>query len=167
MDAFSLAITIGTIIKAKKSQLILSSSVGIFHFFMPMIGNLVGHIFTRALHLESHFLSFVIFTYIAIMMFKDYKEEKREIFKMSVISIILFAFGVSLDSFGVGFALDLDIYRMIKSSLVFSITSFLFTLVGLLLGNKLHKLLGNYSVLLGSIIMFILALINFCQFLLL
>ena len=42
MDAFSLAIAYGTNNIEKKKILILSISVGLFHFFMPVLGSLIG-----------------------------------------------------------------------------------------------------------------------------
>ena len=38
LDAFSLAIIYGTVLKEKRTILILSLAVGIFHFFMPFLG---------------------------------------------------------------------------------------------------------------------------------
>ena len=42
MDAFSLAIIYGTLGLDKKMSNLLSLMVGSFHFFMPILGNLIG-----------------------------------------------------------------------------------------------------------------------------
>lgn len=165
MDAFSLALSFGTLSLSRKMNFILSSTVGVFHFFMPVLGTLLGVIFINKLHIEAHFLSAIIFAYIAFVMFKDFREEKTESIKLSIVGILIFALGVSLDSFGVGFALHLSGINLVKSALTFTVVSFCFTFIGLNLGKKLSSLVGVYSVLVGSIIMFILAVINFCQFL--
>ena len=44
MDAFSLALVYGLLIYSKKRKLLLSIIVGIYHFFMPLIGMLFGNI---------------------------------------------------------------------------------------------------------------------------
>lgn len=164
MDAFSLALSIGTISLEPKKSLFLSSVVGIFHFFMPIIGSFFGLVFISHLHVDAHFLSGVIFLYIAILMFKDYKEDESESFKLSLVGVIIFAFGVSLDSFGVGFALNSFGDAKFIAPLVFTIVSFLFTFAGLTLGKKLNSLIGSYSILFGASIMTILSIINFLNF---
>lgn len=164
MDAFSLALSVGTISLSAKSSLVLSMVVGIFHFFMPIIGSYFGLLFVTHLHVDSHFLSGIIFLYIAILMFKDFKEGDETSLKLSVLGIIVFALGVSLDSFGVGFALNSYGNSKILAPFIFSIVSFSFTFLGLSLGKRLNKLIGKYSVLFGASIMTILSIINFVNF---
>lgn len=166
MDAFSLALSFGTLVSNRKTRIIVSSTVGVFHFFMPLLGSFVGTLFMKNLNVQADFLEGIIFLYIALVMFKDFKSDSEETFNIGLIGILLFALGVSLDSFGVGFALNEVILKMIKCSMTFAITSFLFTFTGMNLGNKLNSLVGKYSILIGASIMFILSLINFCQFLL-
>lgn len=164
MDAFSLALSFGTLGIKRKTQVVISSVVGVFHFFMPIFGTLAGVIFTRTTHLDGDFIESVIFLYIAILMFKDFRSEEREKLDISIIGILIFALGVSLDSFGVGFALNYEISEMFACSCVFAIISASFTLAGLMLGEKLNHLVGKYSILIGAVIMSVLSLINFCQF---
>lgn len=164
MDAFSLALSIGTLKFPKKIVFGLASLVGIFHFVMPMIGTFLSTIFVRSIHVDVHMLSGIIFLYIAILMFKDFKKED-EVFKLSILGALLFAIGVSLDSLCVGFALQLDWISGIRSFLIFSIFSAGFTYLGLSLGGVLNSLVGEYSVLVGAAIMAILGILNFCQFL--
>jgi putative Mn2+ efflux pump MntP len=44
MDAFSLSLAYGTISLSKKEIRLLSFIVGIYHFFMPILGMLLGKI---------------------------------------------------------------------------------------------------------------------------
>lgn len=164
MDAFSLALSFGTISLEAKTSLFLSSVVGIFHFFMPILGSFFGLLFVTHCHVDAHFLSGIIFLYIAVLMFKDYREGDEENFKLSLLGIIIFAFGVSLDSFGVGFALNSFGGSRFVAPAVFSLVSFSFTFAGLTLGRKLNSLIGSYSVLFGASIMTILAILNFIHF---
>lgn len=163
MDAFSLALSLGTLSFSLKTRLGLSSLTGAFHFFMPLLGTILGSVFVESLHLDVHMLSFAIFFYIAIVMFKDFKTGETVNFKLSIIGAFIFAFGVSLDSFGVGVALQLTEFEMFASFLTFTFMSFSFTFLGLNLGHRLNSLVGEYSVLLGSIIMMMLALFNLLQ----
>lgn len=166
MDAFSLALSIGTLSLPKGSFMKLSTIVGVFHFFMPLLGSLVGSLFIKYFHVDGHLLSSVIFFYIAIMMFKDFINDEVEEIDINIFGMIIFAFGVSLDSFGVGVALQRKFSNLLVSFAIFTISSFSFTYIGLKLGSLLNNLVGKYSILLGSSIMIILAIINLCQFLL-
>ncbi len=165
MDAFSVALSLGTLSISQKKCLHLSLCVGAFHFFMPIIGSIIGTVFVRNLHVESHFLSGIIFLYIAIEMIKDFKNDENTEFDLSIVGILLFALGVSLDSFGVGFTISLDVDTIIRCSLTFATFSAVITYIGLTLGKKLKSWVGNYSILIGAVIMVILSIINFCKFL--
>lgn len=165
MDAFSLALSIGTLGFGKKVNLALAGCVGVFHFIMPALGTFLGGIFLRKIGVDVHILSGAIFLYIATMMFKDFKKED-EVFKLSLLGALVFAFGVSLDSFGVGFALQLPLIEAAKSFSIFTLCSAGFTYLGLNLGMYLNSLVGDYSILIGAVIMTILGILNFCQFLL-
>ena len=166
MDAFSLALSIGTLNFPSKINVGLSSLVGAFHFIMPSIGTLLGAVFFSKIHLDMHILAGAIFFYIAILMFKDFKKDEDETFKLSLIGALVFALGVSMDSFGIGFALQLKGIECIKSFLTFTLFSAGFTFAGLKLGGILNSIIGEYSVLIGAVIMSILGVLNFCQFLL-
>ena len=47
MDAFSLSLIYGTLNLDKEIEKIMSISVGIFHFFMPILGYKIGEIVLR------------------------------------------------------------------------------------------------------------------------
>jgi putative Mn2+ efflux pump MntP len=162
MDAFSLALSIGTMGFSLKNAFLLSFCTGIFHFFMPIFGSILGATFINHFHINTAFLSGIIFTYIALCMLKEFKEDDEKPFVMNLTSTLIFALGVSLDSFGVGFVLQ-GANRLI-SPLIFSGFSFSFTFLGLELGKALNKIIGRISILLGALIMIILALLNFVNF---
>lgn len=162
MDAFSLALSIGTLKLSNKINLFLATLVGVFHFIMPTLGTVLGGVFYSKVHTDLHAISAAIFMYIAIMMFKDYKKED-EVFKLSFVGSLMFALGVSLDSLGVGFTMQIDMIDRLKSFLVFTLCSGTFTFLGLKMGSAIKTAIGNYSVLLGSVIMTILSILNFCQ----
>lgn len=166
MDAFSLALSFGTLITDKKKRVSISGTVGLFHFFMPLFGSILGSIFVHKFHIHGDFLEGIIFSYIAILMVKDFFAGEEEKFDISFWGIILFALGVSLDSFGVGFTFTMSFFEKLIAVFVFAFVSSFFTFAGLSLGNRLNKFVGEYSVLVGASIMIILAVINFCQLLL-
>ena len=84
---------------SKKRIYLLSITVGIFHFIMPFLGNLIGINIINELPISADVLVGIIFIIIALQMIFQ-EEEVIEIKRFW--SIIFFAFTVSIDSFSVG-----------------------------------------------------------------
>lgn len=158
MDAFSLAIVYGTNNIERKKAFILSLLVGIFHFFMPNIGNLLGQNFLKGFILYGNIITGVVFLVLAIQMVASLKEENEVNELNKYIELFLFALAVSIDSFIVGIALSLENQNIIIGGIIFSLTSFFFTMMGLILGKFLSEKTGKISKIIGIIILFFLAI---------
>ena len=91
------------------------------------------------------------------MIFSMNNEEKLKELR-SCFSIFLFAFSVSIDSFLVGINLTVSNVNMFLVSFIFLIVSSVCTYLGLKLGKKVNIALGNYSTIIGGIILIILGL---------
>ena len=81
MDTFSLSLGIGTSNLSKRKCFLFSILVGAFHFFMPLLGTLLGKKLVSFFMLKSDFLLGAILIYLAITMFieiihPDEKEKK-------------------------------------------------------------------------------------------
>ncbi len=157
MDAFSLALAYGTNKPPFKKCLITSLFVGLFHFFMPLLGSTIGYMFTKKITLNTNLFVALIFFLLALEMFLSRKEEQKE-FITSFLSIIFFSFSVSVDSFSVGIALGITNSFVLLASILFSIVSAFFTLLGLILGKKLYEKYGEKATILGILILLLLAL---------
>ena len=68
MDAFSLAIAYGTNNLEKKEINLLSIIVGLYHFFMPILGMLLGKFITNIVHIGGDLIVLLIFSFIGINM---------------------------------------------------------------------------------------------------
>ena len=157
MDAFSLALVYGTKKISLKKKIILSITVGIFHFIMPLLGAITSSkLFLKYLEFSDYLIG-IIFIILSIEMLRD-KEEITIIKLKNIWSIIFFATTVSIDSFSVGLALSLREETIFKAFLIFSITSCLFTMLGLKLGHKLSTYLAKKANFLGGIILLIIGL---------
>lgn len=155
LDAFSLAIIYGTVIKNKKYILIISAVVGIFHFFMPLLGFSLSNLIIYKIISKTNYLSFIIFLILGIQMLFNENEDKNLLKMNSIFNILLFAFTVSLDSFSVGIALSTK--NILIPIISFSIISFLFTFGGLYLGKKIKKVLGTLTPKIGGILLILIA----------
>ena len=159
MDAFSLALAYGTISLSKKEINLLSIIVGIYHFFMPILGMLIGSFITKVIHLGGDLITLIIFVFIGINMIIEGIKGQEEVKQMKLSEMILFGLAVSIDSFSVGIGINNISNNFMLCSSIFSITSFVFTYLGLLLGNKLNELIGKLATLLGGFTLIILGII--------
>lgn len=159
MDAFSLALAYGTISLTKKEINTLSIVVGIYHFFMPILGMLIGNFIIKIVHVGGDLITLIIFVFIGINMIIEGIKGQEAVKQMKFGEMILFGLAVSIDSFSVGIGLNNISNNFILCSIIFSITSCVFTYLGLLLGNKLSELIGKLATLLGGITLILLGII--------
>ena len=155
MDAFSLSLSLGTTNPSKINIIKTALIVGLFHFFMPLLGYFIGYTFQYKIP-NINILTFILFVILSMEMYKSKDEEKASI--LNNLTILLIAFSVSIDSFTVGIAFGLNNEYMLISSIIFSITSALFTYIGLVLGKKLKTKYKTLSTYLGIILLLIVAL---------
>ena len=153
MDAFSLSFSYGTLNINKKDRVILSSLVGLFHFFMPLLGLFIGNIILKYIIIDLDILLAIIISLIGIEMIISSIKKEDNTMLLSLLSFILFAFSVSIDSFSVGIGLKGINNDYLQVSIIFSLCSFIFTYVGLILGTKLNDLVGRYAKTIGGIIL--------------
>ena len=159
MDAFSLSLLYGTEGIRKKDKIILSLIVGLYHFIMPLIGLSIGIFITSKIIINTNILVGIILLLIAIEMLISSFKDKEDKFLFSIPGYLLFGFSVSIDSLTTGIGLPAITNNYTLSSLIFSITSFFFTLLGLNLGNILNQKYGKISTILGGTILLILGII--------
>ena len=159
MDAFSLSLAYGTLDIEKKDIFLLSIIVGIYHFIMPNLGFILGKNILRYIPVTSDFIVFIILIVIGIEMIIDTIKKESNLTKMPLYQMLIFGFMVSIDSFSIGLGLDILCKNIIVSSIIFSITSLLFTMLGLFVGKKINQLFGKISTLIGGSILILIAFI--------
>ncbi len=161
MDAFSLSLVYGTQNFNLKKELTLSTIVGCYHFIMPLIGLFFGNLITKYLIINVSIIVSIIFLLIGLEMIISSLKEKEEKLLLSIPGFFLFGLSVSIDSLTTGIGLKAINSNYLEVSLIFSIVSFLFTYLGLKLGNKLNEKFGKISTIFGGIILIILSIIYF------
>ena len=102
----------------------------------------------------------IILIFIAIQIVVDIIKKEEEKFNLSLLGMLLFAFGVSLDSFSVGLGIKAITDNIYLAMSLFAVCSFIFTYGGLIIGKYASKLLGTYANIIGAIILFILGIIH-------
>ena len=157
MDAFSLALAYGTTKINVRKKIILSLTVGIFHYIMPHLGVLLGTELLLNYIAKANYLVGIIFLILAIEMFISRNDEKKGSIT-NLLSIIIFAFTVSIDSFSVGIALSLTSKTIVTACFIFALTSMSFTFLGINIGNKIATKFEKKSEYIGIIILILLGL---------
>ena len=162
MDAFSLALIYGMIGMTKKQKIFLSIIVGIYHFIMPLIGLTFGTILENINIISIDIIASLILIYIGIdlIISNSKKEDRLEITKTG---FLIFGLSVSIDSLTVGVGLRAITHSYLISSIVFSLSSLIFTYLGLTIGNIIGNKVGAYSKLIGGIILVSIAIIMFIK----
>jgi len=128
MDAFSLSLAYGTLGIPKKQILLLSFIVGCFHFFMPIIGMLIGTSVLNIIKINPDIIVFIVLLIIGIQMIFDSFSENEDLKVMKTLELFLFAFAVSIDSFSVGLTLTNISSNYILSVIIFALCSMIFTI---------------------------------------
>lgn len=158
MDTFSLSMAYGMLDLDKKTINKLSITVGIFHFFMPLLGNSIGEYILTILPFNPQLIIGIVFLTLAIqLLFSLFKKEEISPIN-GILSMLIFALTVSLDSFSVGLGLNAVSTHHIFAALTFMTVSFIFTYMGLKTGKKLNNLIGKKAQILGMILLLILSI---------
>lgn len=153
MDAFSLAFSYGIKGISLKNIIITAITVGLFHFFMPLLGNYFGISLFSYTVLRPKFIMFFVFLILSLDMITHFFDDNEKIRKLDIIGTLLFAISVSFDSLSVGLGLSYLSDNIILSCLSFCFISSFFTLLGFELGKKLSEKIGKYSFLFGGVIL--------------
>lgn len=159
MDAFSLSLAYGTLNMEKKNIKILSVIVGIYHFVMPLIGMYVGKTIINILPIKPSTVVFIVLLFIGIEMIIETFKQDKNIKILTLVEMIIFGFAVSVDSFTVGLGLKVLYKYSFVSALIFSISSLIFTYLGLILGKKINNIIGKLATILGGITLIVIGLI--------
>ncbi len=148
MDAFSLAIIYGTKKTSELKKIILSILVGVNHFFLPIIGKIIGHGVFSNKYINPGIVTMIVFSIIGLEMLIS-EEDETKVTKLGIIEMIVFAISVSVDSFIVGVAYHQN-SRILLSSTIFMIFSSFLTFFGLKIGNRIGCKIGNMAKKIGG-----------------
>lgn len=155
MDAFSVSLGLGMQQLRLKRIAIIGVIIGLAHMLMPFIGMLLGlFISTRIGHYTVLVGGLLLAGIGAHMIFNAFHKKQLPLVQTTGIGLCIFALSVSMDSFSVGLSLGMSGAKAVIAIFMFGFISMVLTWTGLLLGRKVHGLLGVYSEILGGSILF-------------
>lgn len=159
MDAFSLALVYGTFGINRKNKIILSIIVGCFHFVMPLFGMFIGDLILSLFKFNTDILVTIILIFIGMQMVISSFKKEDDFKPLKFSEFFMFGLAVSIDSFSLGITLPNMGVGTIISPIIFALISFLFTFIGLSIGNKIEKLLGKLATIIGGLILTIIGIL--------
>lgn len=155
MDAFSLGIGVGMVGIRLREILKVSITIGLFHIGMPIVGILVGAYLSDLVGDIAVFIGGGVLMAIGLhMLWNGFVNGDQMVLRTKGFGLMIFAFSVSLDAMTVGFSFGLiEVNRLLAISL-FGIMGGAMSYFGLLLGRSVGGWLGDYSELVGGLILF-------------
>jgi len=163
MDTFSLSLSLTLLSNSFHLQTLFIITVGILHFSFPLIGSNIGNNILKFIYISPNKLLGIIFIILFLKLLYDILHTKKEIININIIYIIILSVLVSIDSFITGIGLTSTIKYSLLPSIIFAITSAFFTFLGLLIGKKAHKNLGEKADKIGLILLLILGIVHLCK----
>ena len=153
MDAFSVSLGMGMMPLKLRQILYIGMTIGIFHIIMPFIGMVLGRFYQRNMEI-SHFAGAILLIGLGFYIVYSTILQNEETRTAPIgISLFVFAFGVSIDSFSVGLSLGIYGAQTIITILLFGFVSMLLAWIGLLIGRHAKDMLGTYGEIVGGIIL--------------
>lgn len=163
VDAFSIAIGLGTMNLSRTRKIIISLMFGFMHFLITTIALFISDSLSQIFEINFNIFLILIFIYSGFIMIFDNNKVQDQI-KYNNINILLLAFSVSVDSFPIGLGLKAYKIPVLGASLVFLICSSLATYLGLIIGECGAKHLQEKSPILGGLIFWILAFVSILKY---
>ena len=125
---------------------------------MPLIGMYIGKKIIELLPINPNTIVFLVLIFIGIEMIIESFKNDRKITIMKFSELLIFGLAVSIDSFSVGIGLQAIYSNPYIAALIFSLSSFIFTYLGLILGKKINEMIGKISTFIGGLILIIIGI---------
>lgn len=157
MDAFSLGLGMGIKVLPNKKMIYLSLLIGLFHFFIPLIGMSVGQYVSVLMKEMAVLLGGGMLCFLGgKMLWQETDEEDVQLHSLPEMALL--SVSVSLDALPVGLTLGLFATDPWFAVLLFGVVGALMTGVGWWLGKHVGVRLGSFGETIGGIILIILGL---------
>jgi len=158
MDCLSVSITSGLAMKNPRitNALKIGASFGFFQALMPTIGWLGGTSMTGLISGIDHWIAFWLLCLIgARMIFEAFREKHREEKADTMNGHVLMTLSVatSIDALAVGVSLAFLETPIAGPVMVFGTVTFLVSFLGVYVGSKLGRFLGNKAEAFGGLIL--------------
>jgi putative Mn2+ efflux pump MntP len=155
LDAFSLGIGLGMRGIRILHIVYISIIIAIFHILMPLMGMLTGHYISTILGGVAVATGGALLMLLGChMIYSAMSSGRTPYFDiLTVWGALLFALSVSIDSFSVGISLGLFSSEVAITVISFGIFGGVMSVMGLYLGRRVGKWMGEYGEAFGGVIL--------------
>mgnify|MGYP001053652428 CR=1 FL=1 len=157
MDAFAVSICKGLSMQklSVKNAAIVGCYFGGFQALMPAIGFMLGYQFREVISALDHWFAFVLLSIIGIGMIRDARSDEEEDVDSSVgfKSMFPLAVATSIDALAVGVTFAFLNVNIVPAVSFIGLTTFLFGIVGVKIGNVFGLKFKSKAELAGGIIL--------------
>ncbi len=156
MDAFAVSIASGTLMKKMHLHHVIRIALffGVFQAIMPILGWLGGSLFADKIALVSHWIAFILLALIGGKMVKEsFDDESSSFNPLDVYVIFTLAIATSIDALAVGITFSVLTIPIWSSALIIGVVTFVISLMGVILGDKVGEKIGSRAELFGGVIL--------------
>lgn len=157
MDSFAVSISYGSVLKSfecKKAS-ITGFIMGFFQAIMPVLGWLLAYKFATYIVDFDHWIAFILLLFLGIkMIYESLKKDNEKKICFSFKTLLILGVATSIDALAVGisFAFFLNI-NILLPVLIIGITAFIFSFVGVFIGQRFGKIKGVNIGFIGGLIL--------------
>lgn len=162
MDAFAVSICKGLSVRKIYPKHVLSAGLwfGGFQALMPLIGYFVGIHFSDLVSSVDHWIAFVLLGMIGFGMVKESREKDVECPDpdFSFMTMLTMAIATSVDALAVGISLAFLKVDIWMSVLLIGVTTAVFSMAGIRIGNIFGSRYKSAAELLGGVILIVMGI---------
>ncbi len=161
IDAFSVALAIGTGGSTFRQTFRLSFHFGLFQFMMPIIGWLLGRNVISLIQRYDHWVAFGILFMIGVKMIYEafhHKPEETRGDRTRKWSLITLSIATSIDALGAGVGMGVLNTSLLYPCVIIGITAAAMTLIGIKLGSIISAVIGSRMEAVGGVVLILLSL---------
>lgn len=160
MDAFSLGVALGAQGLRWRDVARLSAIISAFHVVLPLfsiwIGDLLYARWGRSFERAGACILLALGARMAVSAFRGEAGEHAPPPAAGWVKLTAFGFGVSVDALSVGLGLGSLAMSPASAALMFGLLSGMLSLIGLYLGRKASRTLGDYGQVAGGAVLLLL-----------
>ncbi len=158
MDCLAVSLAIGTTTKTRllTVAVIIAASFGIFQAGMTIIGWLAGSGFIDLISAYDHWIAFLLLLLVGVKMiwegFNDNVDEPP-IDVIRFVPVLILSVATSIDALAVGVSFGVLNTAVLIPALIIGMVTFVMSFCGVLLGERLEKILGTKTEIAGGLIL--------------
>jgi len=162
MDAFSVSICKGLTTKrfSWRMALVCGLWFGAFQALMPIIGYFLGAQFQEIIEAYDHWIAFGLLFLIGANMIREavWGKEEEQDGSLGFKTMLLLAIATSIDALAVGVSFACIQVKLWSSVIIIGITTFLFSVLGVKIGNVFGSRYEKSASVVGGIILILIGL---------